>query len=78
MITETDSNKLVDISYRDWWATPQPEVEEFQLKVLQKRFNELRDQIVTLNKLCEIQGVDEIKSLDDVIPILFQHTAYKS
>ncbi len=78
MITETDSDKLVEISYRDWWAMPQAEVDAFQLKVLQQRFNDLKDKVVTLGKLAEIQGVDAITTLDDVVPILFQHTAYKS
>ena len=72
------SNELVKISYRDWWQLPQDQVEAFQLSMLQKRFDELKDKIVTLGKLAAIQNIDAINNLDDVVPILFQHTAYKS
>lgn len=72
------SDALVRISYRDWWAQPRQQTEPFQLELLQRRFAALKTPLVALAKLADIQGVSAIATLDDVVPILFQHTAYKS
>lgn len=78
MLNETDSDALTEISYRTLWAIPRPQVEAFQLRLLRQRFTALKDEIVTLGKLADIQGVRAIDALEDVVPVLFQHTAYKS
>lgn len=75
---ETDSDTLLQTSYRDLWNIPQAEVDEFQLKLLQTRFNDLVEKVQALKKLASLQNVKSIDELNDVIPILFQHTAYKS
>ena len=49
-----------------------------QLKWVQHMFNYYRPQVKALDKLATEQKIDEIKTLDDVVPVLFQHTAYKS
>lgn len=78
MLTETDSDKLAGLSYRELWKIDPKEVESFRLMLLQKRFRDLRSNVSTLDKLAELQGVSTIEQLDDVIPILFQHQTYKS
>jgi len=76
--TELSSDELTGISYRDLWAMPQPEVDAFQLRLLKKRFGDLIDKVVTLGKLASLQKVTAINAVNDVVPLLFQHTAYKS
>lgn len=58
--------------------TPRKTLEEMQLEVLKKRFEDLRDRIPVLKKLADSQGVKEIRDLDDAVPLLFSHTTYKS
>ncbi len=78
MISETSSAKLLQISNRDWWAMPTAEVEEFQLALLKQRFAALREGVATLDKMAKLQKIHQLDSLDDAVPLLFQHTAYKS
>src|SRR5690606_27729009 len=73
-----DFHALTNVHQRDLYTYSPQEVEEFRLKILQKRFNDLKDKVGALRKLAEIQGVSEIKTLDDAAPVLFQHTVYKS
>lgn len=68
----------IETSYRDWWAMSQADVDAFQLDVMQQRFATLKEKVVTLGKMSALQEVTQINSLNDVIPLLFQHTAYKS
>src|SRR3546814_12069997 len=51
---------------------------ELQLEAVRERFSERRGQIKVLDKRAKETGVDEITSLDDVVPLLFAHTNYKS
>jgi hypothetical protein len=57
---------------------PAEELEALQLAALQARFDDLRDAIPTLTAMADEQGVDAIEELDDVVPLLFQHSVYKS
>jgi hypothetical protein len=64
-----------------WYAMHQLEperLEALQLRALRMRFEELRDRIPVLNTLAGEQGVDGVGVVDDVVPILFQHSVYKS
>jgi hypothetical protein len=49
-----------------------------QLEAARERFAERRQQIRTLDKRAGETGVSEIRSFDDVVPLLFAHTNYKS
>ena len=73
MSVETNSDKLLETSNRDWWAMPTDEVESFQLALLQERFASLREGVATLDKMAKIQKIDTIDQIDDVVPLLFQH-----
>lgn len=57
---------------------PREKAEALQLAGLQLRFAQLRDRVATLKTMADEQGVTEIKSIDDVVPLLFPHTVYKS
>ena len=53
-------------------------VQQIQLIGVQKRFKYFFPRIKALQKLANEQKITAINSLDDIAPILFQHTVYKS
>jgi hypothetical protein len=57
---------------------PASELEPLQLEATRELFAERRTQIPVLRRRAEDMGVDEIGCLDDVVPLLFAHTVYKS
>jgi hypothetical protein len=65
-------------SRRELWSWEQGEREAIQLEICQARFEALRPRIAQLAKLAELQHVEAIEKLDDLTPLLFQHTVYKS
>src|SRR3984885_7782732 len=62
----------------DPYRTAPAELRQLQLEALRERFAEKRQQISILARRAKDTGVDEIRSLDDVVPLLFTHTNYKS
>ena len=54
------------------------EVEAFQLKAVKQRLEKLAPLVSVLRNQMEEAGVTGIKTLEDVAPLLFPHTAYKS
>ncbi len=66
---------------RSWHAMQHVEPDRLaalQLNALQLRFTDLRDRIPVLKAMADEQGVEGVEALDDVIPLLFQHSVYKS
>jgi hypothetical protein len=63
---------------RELWMWSQADREAAQLLVARERFETLRPKIPQLAKLADLQQVKSIGSLDDLAPLLFQHTVYKS
>lgn len=57
---------------------PRKTLEALQLSGLKLRFQQLRDNVPTLKKLADEQKVGAVDNLDDVVPLLFSHTVYKS
>jgi len=53
-------------------------IESLQLEALRQRFAQLRDAVPMLKKLADDVGIFRIDALNDVVPILFKHTVYKS
>jgi hypothetical protein len=51
---------------------------DLQLSALRLRFGQLRDRIPVLTAIAGEQGVTELGAVDDVVPLLFQHSVYKS
>ncbi|WP_298197561.1 hypothetical protein [Novosphingobium sp.] len=54
------------------------EREPLQLAALRDRFAALRGPIGALGRLADEQGLADITRLEDVVPLLFPHTVYKS
>jgi len=57
---------------------PLAEQEALQLEALQQRFAALRDAIPPLKALADAARIAEINRIDDVAPLLFPHSFYKS
>ncbi|MET0377353.1 MAG: hypothetical protein ABW049_00070, partial [Spongiibacteraceae bacterium] len=70
--------KLAAIHVKTLFAQDAAEVETFRLTAAAQRFSQLCDGIGALGQLAKIQGVSKIDSFDDLVPLLFQHTVYKS
>ena len=74
----TNPAKLVNYSQLAWHQLPRAEVQAMQLCGLQQRFADLRERIPVLKKLADAEGIEHIEQLDDAVPLLFEHTVYKS
>lgn len=51
---------------------------ELQMEAVRERFAERRAQIRVLDKRAREMGTDKIDTLDELVPLLFAHTNYKS
>jgi hypothetical protein len=49
-----------------------------QTEALARRFDTLRPKLEALSQLASRQGVEQIKSIGDTVPVLFDHRVYKS
>lgn len=71
------------VDYFDWSLTamhslPREETKRLQLEGLKLRFNTLKDRIGMLQRLADGAGIDAIDKVEDAVPLLFEHTVYKS
>ena len=57
---------------------PYSELRQAQVEALNERFQESRDKIKLLGHRAREAGVTEVRSVEDMVPLLFPHTAYKS
>lgn len=75
----TAAGQLIEYAkVADPYRTVPQELAELQIAAIRERFAERRQQIKTLDKRATETGVTEIRTLDDVVPLLFSHTNYKS
>jgi phenylacetate-coenzyme A ligase PaaK-like adenylate-forming protein len=74
----TDPVAAFDASYARMHAIPRDRLEAIQLAGLKVRFSQLRDKIPMLRKLADEAEIDALETLEEVIPLLFTHTVYKS
>src|SRR6201987_6328423 len=65
-------------SYTRMHSIPRNELEELQRKALGIRFRQHYQSIEMLRKLADRLGVSELDEFNDVVPLLFSHTAFKS
>lgn len=85
MIDRDEARAFADspASYFDgsWDAmheVPPDRLRALQLEAARLRFEHLRDQIGPLKALSGEHGLATIERIEDVVPLLFQHTVYKS
>lgn len=60
------------------FSTPYPSLREAQVQAMNERLQERRDRIKLLAFRAKEAGTSEIRSKEDMVPLLFPHTAYKS
>jgi len=53
-------------------------LEELQAAALTARFEQQRPRIAMLGRLADRQGITSVDRIEDVVPLLFEHTMYKS
>jgi hypothetical protein len=64
-----------------WYAMqhlPAGELDELQLEAMRMRFAELHREIPTLWTTAKESNIDSIERAEDIVPLLFQHSVYKS
>lgn len=62
----------------DRFSYSHSELRATQLEALNDRFQDRKEHIKLLAHRAKDAGITEIRSFDDVVPLLFPHTAYKS
>jgi hypothetical protein len=60
------------------FSMPSEQLEPLQVKAAQEFFALRRMQIPVLDRRARETGIESIESLDDIVPLLFSHTTYKS
>ncbi len=65
-------------SYTRMHSIPRDELLAMQLSGLQARFSSLRESVPVLGKMADAVEIDRIEKIEDVVPLLFDHSVYKS
>jgi hypothetical protein len=73
-----DPVALANHSHHTWSYLPRADIDAIQLAGLKQRFAALRDRIPMLRKLADGEGIEAVEKFSDVVPLLFEHTVYKS
>lgn len=63
---------------RDPYRFEDKELRGLQLEALDKRFQQRREQIRILDQRARDTGIARIRRFEDIVPLLFAHTTYKS
>jgi len=69
---------ILDVSYDEVSRMPPEQIRTFQNYWVAKRYAEFRPNIPYLDKLAKEQGVEKVQDIDDIVPLLYAHTVYKS
>jgi hypothetical protein len=73
-----DASSYVNARYDEGYSLAREQLEQIHLRGVQRRFDAMRNEIPVLRKLADEQGIEKIERLNDVVPLLFPHTTYKS
>lgn len=73
-----NTNEYFDDSEYKMQEMDRRKIHELQEEGLKYRFETLVEQIPMLDKLAGKQGIKQVESIEDVVPLLFEHTMYKS
>ena len=60
------------------WAFDATELEPLWIEAINERLSECRGQVKVLDRILEATKIETIDSLDQVVPLLFPHSVYKS
>ncbi len=79
MSVPSGARKLMDlVEGPGLFDTPRADLAEMQLEAAQELFEERRGQLAVLDERARDEQVDQIKRVEDIVPLLFAHTTYKS
>jgi hypothetical protein len=67
-----------DSSITQMHSVPRAELAALQREAMSKRFAEHRESIEMVRNLADRLGIEEVKDFDDIVPLFFAHTAFKS
>src|SRR3546814_20109087 len=73
-----DPTSFHNACYDDGFRLSSEQIERLHLEGARKRFAELRPGLSVLDKLAREQGIEEIRTLEDLAPLLYPHTVYTS
>lgn len=73
-----DPHEAFGMSNTRMHSVPRDHMEAVQLAAMNIRLAERRQEIPVLAKLADAQGIDSLAELNDIAPLLFEHTVYKS
>lgn len=73
-----DPLEFFGMSFTKMQSVPRPLLDELQTEALSMRFEQQKERIPTLAKLADRQGITHVGELNEVLPLLFEHTMYKS
>jgi hypothetical protein len=66
------------LPFETLFSLPREEVESAQQQAFKHRFGSLRPKLESLDKLATRQGLDRVDSVEDSIPVFFDHRVLKS
>ncbi len=73
-----DPLAFFDMSFTKMQSVPRGTLEELQTEALSIRFEQQKDRIPALSKLADAQGITRIGEFNEVLPVCFEHTIFKS
>lgn len=73
-----DPRRLASLTKAETFSIPSDVADKFRLAAIQMRFEKLKDRVPMLTKLAEEEQISEIKTIEDLAPLLFHNTVYKS
>jgi len=73
-----DPTAFHDAPYDEAFQLSLAQIEQLHLEGARKRFAQLRPALSVLDRLAREQGITQITQIDDIAPLLFPHTVYKS
>jgi hypothetical protein len=77
-LSADDPQHWLDGGYEPLFALSWREVEDVQLEVLRRQFDKFGRSVAALEKLAKREGVTRVDSVEDALPLLFDHRVYKS
>ena len=77
-IERDDLSNMVERSWDELFGMDRLQREEFQLRSLRRRFDELFPKLSSLRVQVEDAGISRIGRLEDVVPLLYHDSVYKS
>lgn len=69
---------IIELSKEDMFSISLEDQRDIQLAGARKRFSDLVEKVPVLGRLAEEQGISEIRSIEDMAPLLVPHSAMKS